>query len=90
MVAFIIALQCSNGTGFWVYVGETVTPVGLGICLFVLMGYLTAVIFVAPLLVDGSFGTENTFYLLAGFQVITCATLGLWMRETKGLSVYER
>ena len=86
IVAFIISLQTSNGTCFWVYCGETVTPVGLGLCLFMLMGYLTIVIFIAPMLVTGSFGVANTFFLLAGFQVITCVTLFLWLRETTGLT----
>jgi hypothetical protein len=73
-----------------VYVGETVQPVALGVCLFVLMGYLTFVVFMAPLLVNGSFGTINTFYMLGGFQAVTVISVFLFMKETSGLSNYEK
>ena len=47
------------------YVGEIVSEVGLGICLFVLMVTLTLLTLIAPILVTGDFGVANTFYALA-------------------------
>ena len=90
MCCFIVCLQSSNGTGFWVYVGETVQDVAMGICLFVLMGFLTVLIYVSPFLVEGPFGVPNTFFLLAGFQGVTVVSLFFFMKETKGLTAHEK
>jgi len=59
----------------------------MGFTLFTLMFSLVFITIISPsVMSENGFGTKNTFYFLGGFQAITCITLGLFMKETKGLT----
>lgn len=62
----IVFFQLSNGTAFWIYVGEIANEVAIGICLLVLMGVLLLQSLVAnPLM--AAIGYANFFYAFGGF-----------------------
>ena len=65
MVFAILGFQNSCGPTFWIYGSEIGTEIQLGIFLTVLMGSVTLVAFIIPILMFGSFGVVNTFFLLA-------------------------
>ena len=69
------------------YVGEIGVDATLGIALCTLMSMITITTYLVPLLVTGSLGVVNTFYMIASFQFCTIAILYTFMKESKGLSL---
>jgi len=85
MCLFVISLQSSNGSCFWVYAAEVVCDPAMGICLFALWGFLVIqTIFVNSLITVT--GIPGLFYILAGYQVITISVLFIFMKESQGLT----
>jgi hypothetical protein len=85
MCMFVISYQSTTGTMFWIYATEVASSAALGLSLGMMMGTLTVLTFVAPSIIE-SCGIGNTFYSLAGFQLLVCVTLWIKMKETRGLS----
>lgn len=81
----ILSFQMSNGSAFWIYVGEIATEQAIGLCLLMLMGLLLIQSLVANALMS-AMGYEVFFYVFAGFQLVICAVFYVFLRETKGLS----
>jgi len=66
MCLFIISLQCSNGSGFWIYAAEVVCDPAFGICLFAIWSCcLIQTLFVNSLV--SLVGISGLFYILAGY-----------------------
>ena len=89
MCFFVISLQSSNGSAFWVYAAEVCCDAAMGVCLFVLWGILVIQSLLAETLID-LLSIQGLFYGLAGFQVVTCLVLFCVMKESKGLSAEEK
>ena len=86
---FIVVFQCTNGGGFFLYVSEIASDTALGLSLMVLMSTLSLQS-LTSLKIISSFGIDTFFYFFAAFQVVTIATLSIYMKETKGLSAQEK
>lgn len=85
MCLFVISLQFSNGSAFWVYAAEVVCDPAMGICLFALWGFLVIQTIFANSLIS-LVGISGLFYILAGYQVFTIAVLFVFMKESQGLT----
>ena len=83
----ILTYQTSCGACFWVYANEIATEVSLGIFLMVLMTTSTLTTSVVPFLIGGSFGVANTFFAIAGLQIITVSVVVVYLKETRGLTL---
>ena len=89
MCVMVISFQASSGAMFWVYATETIVDASIGFCVFIMMGFLF-VQSVVSIGIMNAIGIDVFFYILGGFQVLTCTVLFFFMKETKGLSGAEK
>lgn len=89
MSACIIFFQSSNGSGMWVYCGEVVHEVAMGLVLLVAMTFLLLQSLVTNSIID-AIGVDGFFYIVGSFQLFICGVFFFCMKETKGLSMKDK
>lgn len=88
---FMIAFQSSMGSGYFMYIAEVGSEPAMGISLCTVMVCSIAVSTFTPSLISlPGFGVVQIMLSLALLQIVAVTVLGIWMKETRGLSLAEK
>ena len=93
MLLFFVAYENTSGPLAWIYATETTIDAALGSCLMTLWGTVFVLSIVCPILMTDpphGIGPSNTFYMLAGTQVLGTLYCYFFMKETMGLTDKEK
>lgn len=91
IVIFIVVFQCTQGSGFWIYVSEIISSDSvMGVCLFIQMLCMTLQSMTTQLILSSGMGVTGLFMMLGFIQVIGVIILAVTIKETSHLSPQQK
>ena len=87
---FITSFQFSQGPIAWMYAAEVAVDTALGLCILALFLSLLEKAITMEFMVHSRMGPHGMFYLLGGITLVGAVFVAIFIKETKGLSDYEK
>lgn len=85
-MAFVAAFEFAPGPIVWLYMGEILNDKGISVAVFLNWLFTLIIGLVTPTLLKPDVLGGGTFIMFGVFNCLSCVFIGLFMRETKGLS----
>ena len=83
---FLFTFQNTQGPVGWLYVAEVTVDASSGVVMSGQFLNLSWLSFTMEYLIAGPLQAQGTFFLFAGFNLLGAIVLGIYMKETRGLS----